>query len=104
RPIKGTTARDPDPARDAAAAARRREEPQFVGENLMIVDLLRNDMSQVSVPGTVDVTDLMHVESYPSVHQLVTTITGRLPDRVGTLRAPSAVFPRRAQARGHETA
>jgi para-aminobenzoate synthetase len=93
RPIKGTTARDPDPARDAAAAARLREEPKFVGENLMIVDLLRNDMSQVCLPGTVDVTDLMHVESYPSVHQLVTTITGRLAEGVGTLDALAALFP-----------
>jgi para-aminobenzoate synthetase len=93
RPIKGTTPRDPDPARDQAAAARLREEPKFVGENLMIVDLLRNDMSQVCLPGTVEVTDLMHVESYPSVHQLVTTITGRLADGVGTLDALAALFP-----------
>jgi para-aminobenzoate synthetase len=93
RPIKGTTARDPDPVRDEAAAARLRLEPKFVGENLMIVDLLRNDMSQVCLPGTVEVTDLMHVESYPSVHQLVTTITGRLADGVGTLDALAALFP-----------
>ena len=93
RPIKGTTPRHPDPARDQAAAARLREEPKFVGENLMIVDLLRNDMSQVCLPGTVEVTDLMHVESYPSVHQLVTTITGHLADGVGTLDALAALFP-----------
>jgi aminodeoxychorismate synthase component I len=93
RPIKGTTPRDPDPARDQAAAARLRAEPKFVGENLMIVDLLRNDMSRVCTPGTVDVTDLMHVESYPSVHQLVTTITGRLAEGVGTLAALAALFP-----------
>jgi aminodeoxychorismate synthase component I len=93
RPIKGTTPRDPDPVRDLAAAARLRQEPKFVGENLMIVDLLRNDMSRVCVPGTVDVTDLMHVESYPSVHQLITTIVGRLADGVGTLEALAALFP-----------
>jgi para-aminobenzoate synthetase len=93
RPIKGTTARDPDPARDREAAARLSEDPKFVGENLMIVDLLRNDMSQVCLPGTVQVTDLMHVESYPSVHQLITTITGRLRDDVGTLAALTALFP-----------
>jgi para-aminobenzoate synthetase len=93
RPIKGTTPRDPDPVRDRAAAARLQAEPKFVGENLMIVDLLRNDMSQVCLPGTVEVTDLMHVESYPSVHQLITTITGRLADGVGTLDALAALFP-----------
>jgi aminodeoxychorismate synthase component I len=93
RPIKGTTPRDPDPERDRLAANRLRHEPKFVGENLMIVDLLRNDMSQVCLPGTVEVTDLMHVESYPSVHQLVTTITGRLADGVGTVDALAALFP-----------
>jgi para-aminobenzoate synthetase len=93
RPIKGTTPRDPDPRIDEQAAARLREEPKFVGENLMIVDLLRNDMSQVCVPGTVEVTDLMHVESYPSVHQLITTIRGHLVDGVDSLAALSALFP-----------
>lgn len=93
RPIKGTTPRDADPSRDAAAAARLRAEPKFVGENLMIVDLLRNDMSIVCEPGSVQVTDLMHVESYPSVHQLVTTIEGRLFRDVSTLSALHALFP-----------
>ncbi|MEJ7706319.1 MAG: chorismate-binding protein [Nocardioidaceae bacterium] len=65
RPIKGTTSRDPDPVKDAAAARRLRDEPKFVGENLMIVDLLRNDLSRVCEVGSVEVTDLMHVESYP---------------------------------------
>jgi para-aminobenzoate synthetase len=93
RPIKGTTARDPDPLRDREAALRLRREPKFVGENLMIVDLLRNDMSQVCELGTVRVTDLMHVESYPSVHQLVTTIEGRLRAGGATVGALRAMFP-----------
>lgn len=93
RPIKGTTARDPDPQLDAAAAQRLRDEPKFLGENLMIVDLLRNDMSQVCEVGTVDVTNLMHVESYPAVHQLVTTIRGRLRDDVTSMEALRALFP-----------
>jgi anthranilate/para-aminobenzoate synthase component I len=93
RPIKGTTARDPDPARDAAAARRLTAEPKFRGENLMIVDLLRNDMAQVCELGSVAVTDLMHVESYPAVHQLVTTIQGRLRPEVTTLAALRALFP-----------
>ena len=52
RPIKGTTPRDPDPARDAELRARLAREPKFRGENLMIVDLLRNDLSMVCAPGT----------------------------------------------------
>lgn len=93
RPIKGTTPRDPDPVRDAAAAARLRDDPKYLGENLMIVDLLRNDMSQVCEVGTVKVTNLMHVESYPSVHQLITTIEGRLRPEVDTLATLHALFP-----------
>ena len=93
RPIKGTTARDADPVRDAAAAQRLRAEPKFLGENLIVVDLLRNDMARVCDAGTVDVTDLMHVESYPSVHQLVTTIEGRLRPDVTALDAIRSLFP-----------
>jgi para-aminobenzoate synthetase len=93
RPIKGTTARHGDQTKDRQAAVRLRSEPKFRGENLMIVDLLRNDLSRVCQVGTVDVTNLMHVESYPTVHQLVSTIEGRLRDDVGTVDALEALFP-----------
>jgi para-aminobenzoate synthetase len=93
RPIKGTTPRHDDPAADQAAALELTEDPKFRGENLMIVDLLRNDMSMVCEVGTVEVTDLMHVESYPTVHQLVTTIRGRLRPDVRSIAAVRALFP-----------
>jgi para-aminobenzoate synthetase len=93
RPIKGTTPRDPDPARDADLRARLAGEPRFRSENLMIVDLLRNDLSMVCTPGTVEVPDLMRVESYPSVHQLVSTVRGRLRDGVTAVAALRALFP-----------
>jgi len=93
RPIKGTTPRDPDPARDAALAVRLAREPRFRSENLMIVDLLRNDLSMVCEPGSVVVPELMRVESYPSVHQLVSTVRGRLRDGVSTVAALRALFP-----------
>ncbi|HEY7044600.1 MAG TPA: anthranilate synthase component I family protein [Nocardioidaceae bacterium] len=93
RPIKGTTPRHEDADADVEAAHRLRRDPKFRGENLMIVDLLRNDLSIVCDVGTVEVADLMHVESYATVHQLVTTIRGRLRGDVRPVQAISALFP-----------
>ncbi|MFT4009421.1 MAG: anthranilate synthase component I family protein [Nocardioidaceae bacterium] len=86
KPIKGTTPSSEDPARLAA-------DPRYRAENLMIVDLLRNDLARVCEPGTVTVPVLMNVESYPSVHQLVSTVRGRLRPEVSTIDALRALFP-----------
>jgi para-aminobenzoate synthetase len=93
KPIKGTAARSADPVRDAELARELAASPKTQAENLMIVDLLRNDLSMVCDPGTVSVPVLMEVESYPSVHQLVSTVRGRLRDGVGTVAALRALFP-----------
>ena len=93
RPIKGTTPRHADPGDDARAARLLQEDPKFRGESLMIVDLLRNDLARVCEVGSVQVTDLMHVETYPSVHQLINTIEGRLRPDVSTYDALAAMFP-----------
>ncbi|KQN81174.1 aminodeoxychorismate synthase component I [Sphingomonas sp. Leaf62] len=93
RPMKGTAARDPDPARDAAAARALAADPKQRAENLMIVDLMRNDLSQVSVAGSVHVPERFVVETYPSIHQMVSSVTADLlPDR-NAVDALAALFP-----------
>lgn len=90
RPIKGTRRREAEPAADAAVAAELRASAKDRAENLMIVDLLRNDLGQVCRTGSVRVPALFELETHPTVHHLVSTVTGELRgdcDAVGLLAA-----------------
>lgn len=93
RPMKGTATRGTTPAKDAANVAVLAADPKQRSENLMIVDLLRNDLSRVAKPGTVAVPELFAVETYPTVHQLVSSVTGELQDGLDAVDVIRALFP-----------
>ena len=86
RPMKGTAARDTDPAALSA-------DPKQRAENLMIVDLLRNDLSRVAVPGSVVVPELFHVETYPTLYQMTSTIEADLTPGRDAVDVLAAIFP-----------
>lgn len=93
RPMKGTAVRSADARHDAMLARELEADPKQRAENLMIVDLLRNDLSRVSRAGTVTVPDLFHVESYPTVHQMVSTIRARLLPGLSPVDVLRVLFP-----------
>ncbi|MEV4738427.1 MULTISPECIES: anthranilate synthase component I family protein [unclassified Microbacterium] len=93
RPIKGTRPRGVDPAQDAALASELASDEKERAENVMIVDLMRNDLSRVCEPGSIRVEALWAVETYPAVHQLVSTVSGELSPGTDVGAVFAATFP-----------
>ena len=93
KPMKGTAQRLADPVADGRAAEHLRMDPKQRAENLMIVDLLRNDLSRVCAAGSVNVPELFHIESYPTVHQMTSTVMGALAEGHDVVDVIKALFP-----------
>lgn len=93
RPIKGTRPRGRTPEEDARLAAELSASPKDLAEHLMIVDLERNDLGRVCAAGSVRAYDMLSVESYASVHHLVSSVRGRLPADRGSAELLRALFP-----------
>ena len=93
KPMKGTRPRATDEAADRAMRDELAGSDKDRAENLMIVDLLRNDLSRVAEAGSVRVDDAFAVETYPTVHQMVTTVRARMAEGQGPMELLAALFP-----------
>ena len=93
KPMKGTRPRSADPVQDAAQAEELAGSVKDKAENLMIVDLMRNDLARVAEAGSVRVDEPFAVESYPTVHQMVSVVRARLNEDAGAIDLVRALFP-----------
>ncbi|MCU0385382.1 MAG: anthranilate synthase component I family protein [Flavihumibacter sp.] len=93
QPIKGTAPRYTDPEKDARSAKELVNSEKERSENVMVVDLVRNDLSMICKPGTVEVDELFGIYSFPQVHQMVSTISGQLQEGIDLVDVVKAIFP-----------
>lgn len=93
QPIKGTRRRSANPTEDEAIKSELATDPKDRAENVMIVDLVRNDLARHCEPGSVKVDELFGIYTFPTVHQMISTVSGRLPDGDSGLHALRDAFP-----------
>lgn len=93
RPMKGTTPRGETPEADATAKRILASDAKQRAENLMIVDLMRNDLTRIAAPGSVRVPELFKVETYPTLHTMVSTVSARLAPQTSVGDVIAATFP-----------
>ncbi len=93
KPMKGTAPRRIDPTADRLEAEKLAADPKQRAENLMIVDLLRNDLARVAAPGSVAVPDLFAVETFPTVHQMVSRVVARIAPGMDAVGVLETLFP-----------
>ncbi len=93
RPMKGTAPRRSGDTADRAEVAELAADEKQRAENLMIVDLMRNDLSRISIAGSVEVPELFSVESYPTIHQMVSRITAQLRPECDAIDIIRTIFP-----------
>ena len=93
RPMKGTVKRGETPERDAALAEGLQRDEKNRAENLMIVDLLRNDLARISIAGSVKVSDLFSLETFPTLHTMTSGIEAKLKPNTDMLAILKALFP-----------
>lgn len=94
QPIKGTSKRIPeDPGLDSININNLRNSEKERAENIMIVDLVRNDLSKICLQGTVQVDELCEIYTFPQVHQMISTVSGELKNDIGLTEAIRATFP-----------
>jgi para-aminobenzoate synthetase component I len=93
QPIKGTAARNYSPAKDQEIARQLLLSEKNRAENLMIVDLVRHDLSKVAIPGSIKVPELFQLQSFKTVHQLISTIEGRVKPETNSVDVLKSCFP-----------
>lgn len=92
-PMKGTIHRDAEPELDRRHSAFLQSDPKNRAENLMIVDMVRNDLGRICIPGSITANPLFQVDTYATLHQMISTVCGELPEDISITQILQATFP-----------